>query len=99
MKKSASLIAAFICCAVTGCSAMNDSREMGHTMVNSMFPTPEERADEYADENRVDREHEKMMLDARQGLSASKEPDKWWFDKIQSPESRSIERSLGVDYY
>jgi hypothetical protein len=98
MKKSACLIIAVVGCAMMGCSAMNDSRDMGHTMVNSMFPTPDDRADSHQDENRVDREHENMMLDARHGLAASKEPDGWWSNWLMSPKSRSIERSLGVEY-
>lgn len=99
MKYTVCLIAVIVGGAGPGCTAMNDSRKMGHAMVNSMFPTPENRTDTHQDENRVDRGHEKMMLDARRDLSKSEEPDKWWFEKIQSPEARSIERSLGVQYY
>jgi hypothetical protein len=77
---------------------MNDSREMGHSMINSMFPTPQDRADNHEDENRVDRDHETMMLDARQGIPGSKEKDGWYADIFHSAEHRSIERSLGVQY-
>jgi hypothetical protein len=72
---------------------------MGHAMVNSMFPTPENRADTHEDENRVDHEHEEMMLEARKDLTASNEQDGWLADLLHSPKHRSIERSLGVQYY
>lgn len=67
-------------------------------MINSMFPSPVDRADNHEDENRVDHDHEKMMLDARKGLPASKEKDQWFANFFFSPEHRSIERSLGVEY-
>ena len=59
---------------------------------------PEDRADAYEDENRVDHEQESMMLDARKGMPASNEPDGWW-GLLMSPEARSIERSVGVQYH
>jgi hypothetical protein len=99
MKNLYLLSALILGCLSCGCQAMDDSRQLGHNTINSMFPVPQERGNDYADENRVDKGHEEMMLQSRSGMSKSSENDKWWFDKIMSPEARSIERSLGVEYY
>jgi len=81
-----------------GCQSLDDSRQLGHSTINSMFPVPQQRSNEFADENRVDKDHEEMMLDARKGMSKDKEIDSWWSNWIMSPEARSIERSLGVEH-
>jgi len=95
MKTLPCLIVVVLCCAGTGCNALNHSRNM--KMVGTMSPTPEDRADTYEDENRVNREREDMMLGARHDLPPSKETGGWW-NMLSSAEARSIERSVGVQY-
>lgn len=98
MKILNSLIALALCAGLSGCDSLNNTRQSGHSMVNAMFPTPIDRSDDFEDENRVDRDHEQMMLQSRKGMAASNEVDGWWSDKIMSSKARSIERSLGVEY-
>ena len=82
-------------CALSGCYSMQNAENFGQS---SLAPSPSDRGDEFADVNRVDKEHEEMMLQSRKGMAKSNEVDKWWSDWIMSPEARSIERSLGVQY-
>lgn len=69
------------------------------TQTAKLFPgNPDDPYEDFDDPNRIDEKQEQMMLDARRGIGASHEPDKWW-THLQSAEARSIERSLGVEYH
>jgi hypothetical protein len=94
----------FLLCAILtvncfGCGLVNGTKKLTKQSAQLISGNPYDAVEEFDDPNRVDANQEQMMLDARHGLGASNEPDKWWSDWLQSAESRSIERSLGVEYY
>lgn len=80
--------------ASTGCTTMSD---VGSSMRRSarMFrprpfdETPAEQTEEVEDD------WSKMMSEARPRDQSEPETDSWWWNKVMSPQSRSIERSLG----
>lgn len=81
--------------ASTGCTMMSDVRSnMTHSM--KMFrPRPFDGGDEPQVEDSNDK-WEDDLREARPDIQLDADPDDWWWNKVMSPQSRSIERSLGI---
>lgn len=93
------LVCALTSVCIAGCGLSNGARQFTSSVSRLLPGNPGDTYETFNDPNRVDANQEQMMLDARKGLSASREPDKWWSDSLHSAQARSIERSLGVEYY
>ena len=81
--------------ASTGCTMMSDVRSnMTHSM--KMFrPRPFDEGDEPRLEVSKDKWADDLR-EARPDNQLDADPDDWWWNKVMSPQSRSIERSLGI---
>ena len=99
MKRFTLTLCAVMMVTQTGCSIVNGMKKFSTDMASTMRPDSYNSSEDYDDANKVDRDHEQMMMDARRGSAASKEPDGWFSNWFYSEEGRSIERSLGVEYY
>jgi hypothetical protein len=91
--------AACACVSLTSCQSGPGGKGLASGAALMYRQSSAENTEDFDDPNRVDRNQEQMMLDARRGLEVSREPDKWFADYFQSEEARSIERSLGVEKY
>ena len=82
--------------ASTGCTSMADvGANMDRTM-RVFRPRPfDEAADAEEAEENVEDEWGKLMSEARPNDQREPESDSWWWNKVMSPQSRNIERSLG----
>lgn len=98
--KTYSLLTLFLVSGLlSGCQALDNSREAGHRGLNSLFyMAPSASHDEQKTRSKLNKDHEEMMLESRKDMSKSNETDRWWFENVMSDEARSIERSLGVQY-
>ncbi|HSG71807.1 MAG TPA: hypothetical protein VLA12_15415 [Planctomycetaceae bacterium] len=98
MKRLSLLLCAVLTVNSLGCGVMQGVQNFSAQTVQMFRGTPDDPYEDFDDPNRIDEKQEQMMLDARQSLGASHEPDKWW-TSLQSAEARSIERSVGVEYH
>ena len=92
----AGAILAILLSASTGCT-MTD---LGANMVRTarMFrPRPFDETTDPKDKENVDDEWAKLMSEARPNTEREREPDRFFFEKIMSPQARSIERNLGFE--
>jgi hypothetical protein len=81
--------------ASTGCTMMSDVRSNMTDSVKMFRPRPFDEGDE----SQLDRSEDKWaddLREARPDTQLDADPDDWWWDKVMSPQSRSIERSLGI---
>ncbi len=80
--------------ASTGCTMSDVGANMRRTA--RMFrPRP---FDETTDpKENVDDEWGKLMSEGRPNTEREREPDRFFFEKVMSPQARSIERSLGFE--
>ncbi len=79
----------------TGCTTMSDVGANMRRSVRMFRPKPfdETTADEEAE---LEDDWGKMMSEGRQPDQSEPDSDSWWWNKVMSPQSRSIERSLGI---
>ena len=96
MKHTVALaILAILLSASTGCTSMSD---VGANMKRSMRmfrPRPFDDATDYQEE--ADDEWGKLMNVARPDTERERDPDRFWIEKVMSPQARSIENSLGYE--
>jgi hypothetical protein len=82
--------------ASTGCTTMSDVGANMRRSARMFRPRPfDETLDEEAEDTMED-DWGKMMSEGRPRDQSEAESDSWWWNKVMSPQSRSIERSLGV---
>jgi hypothetical protein len=81
--------------ASTGCTMMSDVRSnMSHSM-KKFRPHPFDEGNELQVVDNKDK-WEDDLREARPDIQLEADPDDWWWNKVMSPQSRSIERSLGI---
>ena len=81
--------------ASTGCTMMSDVRSNMTDSVKMFRPRPFDEGDE----SQLDRSEDKWaddLREARPDTQLDADPDDWGWNKVMSPQSRSIERSLGI---
>jgi hypothetical protein len=98
MKPFTLLLCAIVTVTSLGCGVLQGAKELSTHTARLLRVNPDDTYEAFDDPNRIDEKQEQMMLDARRGIGASHEPDKWWTN-LQSAEARSIERSVGVEYH
>jgi len=78
----------------TGCTMMSD---VGDNMTRTMRMFRPRPFDDTEDPNAEDAYDEwgEMMREGRPNSQTETETDNWWWNNVMSPQSRSIERSLG----
>ena len=92
----AAAILAISLSASTGCTAMSDIGANMNRTARMFRPRPfdEPTAPETgADEN----EWSKMVSEARPNTERERDPDRFYFEKVMSPQARSIEHNLGFE--
>ena len=81
--------------ASTGCTTLSDVGANMRRSVRMFRPRPfDETVNEEAEE--IEDDWGKMMKEGRPQAPSESDSDSWWWNKVMSPQSRSIERSLGV---
>jgi len=81
--------------ASTGCTTMSDVGANMRRSARMFRPRPFDETTDAEEEN-IEDDWGKMMSEGRPQNQSEPDSDSWWWNKVMSPQSRSIERSLGV---
>lgn len=85
----------------SGCGLMQATRKFTSSMSQAASPNSSDSIHDDESQFGESAKQEMIMQQARSssGMARSEEPDKWFSDLIHDERSKSIERSLGIEYY
>ena len=88
-------ILAILLTASTGCTTMSDVGTGMTKTMRMLRPQPFDGTDEPSEN--ADDSWSDMVKEGRPNREPEREPDRFWWNNIMSPQARSIERNLGFE--
>lgn len=83
----------------TGCTMMGDFKANMARTARMFRPRPfDETFDEATDPDiAVEDDWSKLVKEGRPNAEMERDPDRFWVEKVMSPQARNIERNLGFE--
>lgn len=79
----------------TGCTMMSDFRANMTRTARMFRPRPFDETTETAEA--VEDDWSELIKEGRPNDEMERDPDRFWVEKVMSPQARSIERNLGFE--
>ena len=81
--------------ASTGCTTMTDMRSSMAQSMRMFRPRPFDEP--FDTEEEINDDYDQLVSEARPDMEMERDPDRFWVEKVMSPQARSIERNLGFE--